>query len=224
MQPLGPGRGLELKHQLTRAAIAATGAVRDVDPHARFVTIDPIIHVTPTTPEQQEEADAYLRAQYDGWLLLSGELWPQLGGDPSCLDIVGLNYYDDNQWWLGGETIPQGSPQYVPLRTLLRRAYERLGRPLLLAETGAEGDKRAAWLRYVGDEVHAALEAGVPIEGVCLYPVLDYHGWENDRHCPTGLLGMPDGEGRRPVDSALAQELARQQAWLVEFRGTRRLA
>jgi beta-glucosidase/6-phospho-beta-glucosidase/beta-galactosidase len=224
MHPLGTGRGLELKHQLIRAAIAATEAVREVDPRARLVSIDPVIHVTPTSPEQQEEADAYMRAQYDGWLLLNGELWPQLGGDPSYLDIVGLNYYDDNQWWLGGGAIPLGSPHYVPLRMLLQRAYERLRRPLLLAETGAEGDGRAAWLRYVAEEVHAALQAGVPVEGTCLYPVLDYPGWEDDRHCPTGLLGMPDPHGQRPCHLPLAQELARQQPRFDGFGETRRIA
>jgi hypothetical protein len=212
MHPMGSGRGLELKHQLTRASIAAIEAVRDVDPRARFVSIDPVIHVLPQARSQKDEVEAYLRAQYDGWLLLSGELWPGLGGHPSYLDIVGLNYYDDNQWWLGGPTVRREDPDYVPLRTLLQRAHARLQRPLLLAETGAEGDHRAPWLRYVAGEVFAALEAGVPVEGICLYPVLDYPGWLDDRHCPTGLLGMPDPQGLRPLNTPLAQELARQQA------------
>jgi hypothetical protein len=216
MHPLGAGRGLELKHQLTRAAIAAIEAVRGVDPRARFVSIDPIIHVMPRKRSQAEEARSYLRAQYDGWLLLSGELWPGLGGDPSYLDIVGLNYYDQNQWWLGGATIPREDPNYVPFRTLLKRAHLRLKRPLLVAETGAEGSDRAPWLRYIADEVYAAMEAGVPVEGICLYPVLDYPGWDDDRHCPTGLLGMPDEHGQRQVDLPLAEELAGQQARFQE--------
>jgi hypothetical protein len=222
MHPLGPGRGLELKHQLTRAAIAAIEAIRSVDPRARFVSIDPIIHVVPRKRGQAEEVQSYLRAQYDGWLLLSGELWPGLGGDPSYLDIVGVNYYDQNQWWLRGPPIARDSPHHVPFRTLLKRAHLRLKRPLLVAETGAEGENRASWLRYIADEVAAAMEAGVPVEGVCLYPVLDYPGWDDDRHCPTGLLGMPDERGRREVDGALAEELSRQQARFHQLRSAGR--
>ena len=221
MYPLGAGRGLELKHQLVRASIAAIEAVRDVDPRARFVTIDPLIHVVPNDDGDKEEVEAYLRAQHDGWLLLTGELWPGLGGHPSYLDIVGLNYYDENQWWHLGPTIFRDEPQYVPLRTLLERMYQRHRRPMLLAETGAEGDRRAPWLRYVAGEVFAALQADVPIEGICLYPVLDYPGWNDDRHCATGLLGMADPEGSRPLHLPLAEELARQQAWFDELTEVR---
>jgi hypothetical protein len=224
MHPMGSGRGLEFKHQLTRATIAAIEAIRDIDPRARFVSIDPLIHVQPRLPEQKAEVEAYLRAQHDGWLLLTGELWPGLGGDPSYLDIVGLNYYDENQWWLGGSSIFRDSPHYVPLRTLLGRVHARLNRPLLLAETGAEGDRRASWLSYVAAEVFAALEAGVPIEGICLYPVLDYPGWNDDRHCQTGLYGMPDEHGFRPVYTPLAEELTRQKARYQELMVVRESA
>jgi hypothetical protein len=224
MYPGIPGRGLELKHQLVRASIAAIEAVREVDRRARFVSIDPLIHVVPRTEADREEVEAYLRAQHDGWLLLTGELWPGLGGDPSYLDIVGVNYYDENQWWHQGPSIWQGDPNYVPLRTLLERMHARHRRPMVLAETGAEGDRRAPWFRYVAGEVLAAMQAGVPIEGVCLYPVLDYPGWSNDRHCPTGLYGMADAEGSRPLHAPLAEELARQQARLRELSAVRESA
>ena len=109
------------------------------------------------------------------------------------------------------------NPNYVPFRTLLKRAHLRLKRPLLIAETGAEGVARASWLRYIAEEVAAAIAAGVPVEGICLYPVLDYPGWDDDRHCPTGLLGMPDENGRRKVDGPLAEELLHQQARFQEI-------
>lgn len=64
--------------------------------------------------------------------------------------------------------------------------HARYGRPLLLTETGVEGANGAGWLRYVGGEVRAALRAGVPVEGICLYPVMDYPGWKDDRHCRCG--------------------------------------
>src|SRR5690606_27586017 len=72
-------------------------------------------------------------------------------------------------------------------------------------------ERRVPWLQYVCDEVAAALEQGVPVVGLCLYPVTDYPGWDNDRHCPTGLLGYADDAGRRPEYAELAAEIARQQ-------------
>jgi len=70
---------------------------------------------------------------------------------------------------------------------------------------------RPAWLRIIGHEVAAARQAGVAIEGICLYPILDYPGWEDERHCPTGLFGYALPNGTRPLDEPLASELVRQQ-------------
>jgi hypothetical protein len=61
---------------------------------------------------------------------------------------------------------------------------------------------------YVCREVRAALRLGVPVEGICLYPVLDYPGWDDDRHCAVGLWGFPDARGERPVHRPLAEVLA----------------
>ena len=132
--------------------------------------------------------------------------------------MVGLNYYPDNQWYHGGPTIPMGHHAYRPLGEMLAEAHARYRRPLLIAETGAEGCGRPAWLHYVCSEVHAAMEAGVPVGGVCLYPVADYPGWENERICKVGLLSAPDGEDRRTVCPRLARELRRQQATFAEFQ------
>ena len=144
--------------------------------------------------------------------MLSGRLWPALGGQPKYLDILGVNYYSDNQWFLGGGTIELGHPLYRPFRDILAEVHARYERPLFVAETGAESEARGPWLRYVAGEVHAAVEAGNPIEGICLYPIADYPGWDNGRHCEVGLLGLLDHQGRRAVYQPLADELRRQQA------------
>ena len=58
--------------------------------------------------------------------------------------------------------------------------------------------------------------AGVPVEGICLYPVLSHPGWDDERYYPNGLLEMePRHDGRRPVHAPLARELRRQQAGLA---------
>lgn len=212
--PCEHGRGFELKHQLVRAAIAGIEAVRAVDPRARFVHVDPIIHTAahPHRPDDRTEAEAFRRAQFQSWDMIRGDLWPGLGGRPELLDIVGVNFYPDNQWHIGGGTIPRGHPQFRPFREMLAEIHQRYGRPVLIAETGSEGQERAPWLAYVGEETRAAMAEGVPLEGLCLYPVLDYPGWDNDRHCPVGLLGFPDAQGSRPAEGRLAAELRRQQA------------
>jgi beta-glucosidase/6-phospho-beta-glucosidase/beta-galactosidase len=211
--PLGQGRGAELKHQLVRASIAAIEAIRAVEPRARFVQVDPAIHISAQVlrPAAQREAENARQAQFEAWDMLCGKAWPGLGGKPEYLDIVGVNYYSDNQWYLGGDTIVRGHPDYRPFRGILKEIHRRYGRPILVAETGAEGDLRGDWLRYVSEQVGLALQQGVPVEGICLYPVLDYPGWDDDRHCPTGLFGFPDARGERPEHAGLADELRLQQ-------------
>ncbi|MGE8361033.1 beta-glucosidase [Pseudomonas sp.] len=211
--PLGTGRGDELKHQLIRASIAAIEAIRAVDPRARFVQVDPVIHVVPrgSRSSEQEDAERYRLSQFQAWDMLAGMQWPGLGGRPEYLDILGVNYYDNNQWFMGGGTLWRGDPRYRPFSGILAEVYQRYRRPMLVAETGAEGEQRADWLRYIGEQVHLALQRGVPLEGICLYPILDYPGWTDDRHCQAGLFGFADATGQRPVHAPLADELRHQQ-------------
>jgi hypothetical protein len=203
-------RGMELKRQLVRTTVAAIEAIRDIDSRARFVAVDPVINIVPKNMRQQRKAENARLAQYEAWDMITGRLMPELGGKPEHLDIVGVNFYSHNQWYLNGPTIRKGEPLYRPLRDILAETYHRYQRPLFIAETGAEGQHRVPWLRYVCDEVAAALDNGVPVGGICLYPITDYPGWDNDRHCPTGMLGLADEAGCRPVHDELAAEVQRQ--------------
>lgn len=209
--PLAFGRGVEFKRQLVRASIAAMAAIREVDRRARFVLVDPCIHVAPRVPEEIEAAALLTHSQFDGWDMLRGTLMPELGGAPEYLDIVGANYYPHNQWFLEGPRIERGDPAHRPLHELLGELARRYERPILLAETGAEDEARSHWLRHVGDEAALALSHGVALEGICLYPITDYPGWGDDRHCATGLLGIADSGGQRCAYSPLAEEVRRQQ-------------
>ncbi|MGA0531650.1 beta-glucosidase [Hansschlegelia sp. KR7-227] len=211
--PMAKGRGDELKRQLARAWIASVDAVREVDPRARFICAEPLINVFPKSPKPHHvrAAKTYSEAQYAAHDMLIGRLAPELGGSPDKLDIVGCNYYPTNQWVLDGAPLPMGHHNYRPLREMLAEAYQRYERPIFISEAGAENTARPAWLYYVAQEVAAAREAGTPVEGVCLYPILDYPGWENDRPCEVGLFGFADAGGARPVYRPLAEEIARQR-------------
>jgi hypothetical protein len=211
ISPQARDRGNELKAILVQAAIAAIEAVRSVEPRARIVHSEPAIHVVPRSEGWQDvhAARHYTLAQFEALDFLSGRSRPELGGRPDYVDIVGVNYYLHNQWIDGDLPISVENPQYRPFRDLLAEFYGRYGRPLFVAETGIEGDLRSAWLRIMCHEVAAAIKSGVPVEGICLYPILDYPGWEDERHCQTGLFGYIEADGTRVINEPLAEEIRR---------------
>jgi hypothetical protein len=217
--PFARGRPDELKQQLVRTAITGVEAIWDAVPSARIVQIDPAIHVVadPERPAEAPHARAFREAQFQAWDMLIGRMKPELGGHPKYLDVVGINYYPHNQWVFNGPTLKRSHPQYLPLRCLLLENYRRYGRPILLAETGAEDTLRPSWLRYVGREVRAALRVGVPVDGICWYPILNHPGWEDGRHCCNGLWDYPTARGGRPLYAPLARELRRQQRAFDRF-------
>lgn len=224
MNPYALGRGDELKEQLVRATIAATEAIWDVSPTARIAQIDPVINVLPDDPENQprvEAAEAYRLSQYQAWDMLGGRIKPELGGAAKYLDIIGINYYDHNQWILGGSFIAPGSPRYKAFREIVQEVYQRYRRPLFIAETGIEDEARPAWLRYIGAEVRAAMANGSPVEGICLYPIVNHPGWEDDRHCHNGLWDYPDEKGEREIYLPLAEELSKQRSEFEELFNSR---
>ena len=214
LNPFAKRRGAKLKAQLVRAALAAIDAIRSAVPAARFLFTDPMIRVTSDSLRRRdrERARRWHESQYETADMFVGRLLPELGGDESYLGVVGLNYYTGNQWRHDGHKVLRGDPLYQPLAGLLVEAYRRYNRPLLIAETGAEGDARVEWLRYIGREVRTALRSGVPVLGICIYPILDYPGWEDDRYCPTGVWSYPDEQGRRGMYTPLATEIKRQAA------------
>jgi beta-glucosidase/6-phospho-beta-glucosidase/beta-galactosidase len=232
LNPFAKRRGPELKAQLVRAAIAAIQAVREVNPGARICHAEPIIHIAadPDHPEDAPAAEAYRQAQFQAWDMIAGKLCPELGGRPEYLDILGSNYYSNNQWIhqnpnlppsrrRNNNLLPPSHPLHRPVREMLRELYERYRRPLFIAETGIEGDARPSWLRYIGQEARAAAASGVELEGLCLYPIIDYPGWGDNRHCYSGLWGYADNEGRREIYEPLARELAhQQQLWEIQRR------
>ncbi|PTQ12015.1 beta-glucosidase [Sphingomonas oleivorans] len=211
--PFAAETGGWFKRHLIRSAVAGIGAMRSADPGCRFIWAEPLIHVAPRdrSREERRRAEAYRLAQFEAYDMLVGRSAPELGGRPDMVDMIGLNFYPHNQWYYEGPTVPMGHHEYRALADMLMEVGDRYGKPIFLAETGAEGSGRPAWLHYVCDEVRAAMAAGVRIEGICLYPVTAYPGWDNSRHAEVGLFSAPVANGERHLFKPLADELARQR-------------
>ena len=211
LNPFARHRGFELKVQLARASIAAMRAILAVEARARFVHCEPLISIVsdPHRPHDRMHAEGARLAQFQACDMIAGRMWPQLGGAPELLDIVGVNYYFDNQWIHGGPPMAPDHPLHKPFRTLLAETHARYGRPMIVAETGTEGDGRAAWFNGISSHVMAARAAGIPVEGICLYPIIDHVGWDNGRDCPSGLMENRLRGGVRPVHQPLADAIDR---------------
>ena len=220
----GPDEQGWFKRHLARAAIAGVKAMRAADPNCRFFWAEPLIHITSRADGlPRERAEEARLSQFEAVDILLGLAEPELGGSPDAVDAVGVNFYPDNQWYHEGSTIPLGHYDYRPLADMLVEVHARTGKPLLISETGAEGSARVAWFHYVCDEVRDAIRRGVPILGLCLYPVTTYPGWDDSRHAEVGLFTTPHSDGRRGVYAPLADELARQRALFAGEASAQRL-
>ncbi len=202
------------KRQLVRAATSAATAIREKLPETTFVWADPLVHIAPRHHNKREIQTAENRrlGQFQAYDWLTGRAEPELGGREDFVDIVGLNFYPHNQWYLNGPTIPMGHHEHRPLSDMLIEVAERYRKPMFISETGAEGSGRPAWLHYVCDSVRDAQDRGAQIEGICLYPVTAYPGWDNSRHCRVGLLSQVGPDGQREIYEPLYTELQRQRA------------
>ena len=223
--PYCEGRGGELKEQLVRTAIAGIEAVWAVNPAARIVHPDPVINVAchPDRPHESVHSDAYTQSQFEAWDMIAGLAAPHLGGKAAYLDIVGVNFYPHNQWiWSHlpfnpAHAIHRDNPLYRPFSHIVEDVWERYRRPIIVAETGADGERRPGWLSYVCEEVHAALDKGVQMEGICLYPILNFPWWDDGRHLHNGLWDKAGDNGDRAIYEPLAEELARQRTLFQEY-------
>jgi hypothetical protein len=213
------GRGRELKIALIRTAIRGIDAIRSVLPEARMVSVDPLCRVV--APWDRPDMEAGARhfnecAVFEAWDMLCGRLMPELGGSRRHLDIVGINYYATNQWEIGHEERPlsAGDPRRLPLRALIKGVWQRYGGDLLITETSDVGDLRGPWIDGLVPELEALDQGGIPLHGVCLYPILGMPEWhQRDRWTDMGVWDVArDGDPgqrilHRPTHEALTRAI-----------------
>ena len=220
INPYAINRGHELKHILIRAAVASSEILLNELPNVRLVSPEPAIHIVgnPAIEGDEAEAAAYTDAMFQAWDMLSGRLEPELGGRPEYLDIVGVNFYQRNQWIHNTMTpVSRDDPRYRHFSDILEEIWLRYSRPLFVSETGTEDDGRADWFNYICSQVSFALSRGIPVHGICLYPILNHPGWADNRHCHNGLFDYPDASGNRQVYHPLAAAIYEQQQLFRTF-------
>src|SRR5205085_12084400 len=118
-----------------------------------------------------------------------GRVAPELGGSQDHLDIQGVNYYGVNQseYQHPANVLPEDNPRRVPLSNLLIRLHERYERPMIIAETASIGDDRPAWIRKTAAQCLRAIDAGVDLRGICIYPIIGMADWHSLEFRPMGI-------------------------------------
>ena len=202
--PYCRNNGWEVKYALMRAYIAGIRALREVNPGVRILTTEPLVNIVPpfdATPAQIAETAFHHDVQYQSVDILCGRICPELGGSPDCLDLLGFNFYYDNQWESGTNhrlnwNDPVLDRRWRPLDDLLREAHRRYDRPVVLSETSHPGIDRPLWTERIALECSRAIRAGVPLWGICQYPVIDRPNWDHLDHWHLAGLWDVDFSGQ----------------------------
>ena len=176
--------GFQVKYELVKACIAGINAIHEVDPSARIMHTEPLVYILPKddNPETIEEVNRVNDVQFETLDMLCGKKCPELGGKIEYLDIVGLDFYYNNQWEHFGSRIQWETPQdprWMPLSKLFAMVYKRYGRPLVLSETSHLGTGRGEWILEIAEECKKAIDSNIELWGACLYPIIDRPDWDN---------------------------------------------
>ena len=189
---------------LARADIAACKAIRRDFPDARFVHIDPLIWVVPPRdrPDLADEAhrEAYEDA-YIAWDVISGLKHPEYGGSLELIDVLGFNNYSFGQMEYSGGGKPNnplkpGDPRIRSVCDLIEEAWSKYKRPCIIAETSGLYGGRPQWLDDMTCEALAAVNRGVDLHGICLFPAVDMQDWHSGEWLHMGIADiepLPNG-------------------------------
>lgn len=185
--PYCRGYGWEVKYALMRAYIEGIEAMKTIDSSVRILTTEPLVNMVPPLNASWEQIVAAREAhnfQFQVLDILSGKICPELRGRPEYLDILGFNFYYNNQWITGtGEFLPWRNlvpdSRWLSLSDLLEQAFEKYQCPFILSETSHPAEDRPLWINYIADSCEKVLSKQIPLWGVCWYPVIDRPDWDH---------------------------------------------
>lgn len=182
---------------MSTADIAAVKAIREIVPDARMVHIDPLVWVVPPA-DRPDLAEAAHQESYDdayiAWDVIGGLRHPELGGSPEILDIIGFNNYSFGQMEYRAEgphaALEPGDPRIRPVCDLIEEAWKRYRLPCIVAETSGLAGGRPDWLNDMARESLAAVNRGVDLHGICLFPAVDMPDWHTGEWLHNGIADL----------------------------------
>jgi len=188
--PYARGMGWDVKYALVRAYIQGIKAMKAISSETWIMTTEPLVNIVPAldaTSDMVLEAKEKHEIQYQTTDMLTGKICAELGGAESLIDFMGFNFYYNNQWVANDFSfLPWANldpdPRWRGLSSLLEEAYLRYGKPVVLSETSHPGEHRPNWLELISKECVKTLKLGIPLKGVCLYPIIDRPDWDHPNY------------------------------------------
>lgn len=201
--PYCVNQGWEVKYMLMKAYIEGIEMMKEVDPTVKIMTTEPLINIASQDPSNLIsvlKANEKNQEQFQVLEILTGRICPELRGKPEYLDIIGVNFYFNNQWtfpdhqFIPWNEIP-ANPYWRSLHSLIEEVFINYKKPIVLSETSIPEDDRYDWLKMITEECLTILKSGLPLYGCCIYPIIDRPDWDfpsNWHH--SGLWDIPDPE------------------------------
>jgi hypothetical protein len=187
-----------------RMLTAIARAVRAADPEARVALNEPWAwHPHVSLPDQSRPFRTLMgRPDLAAVEATGSDDW---GGDPSLLDIVGLNFY--NNW---------GVDQGWPLSRLILEARRHFpDKELIMGETGnchfSDCHTVEGWLELLDEQVEEANRQGANLTGITWAPVLTLGDFDWGKPAPGAWVTWEadDPARRRHWDPALPSVIHR---------------
>lgn len=204
--PFAVNSGWDIKYHLCKAAILGIGMLKHIIPDCTILLVEPLIKIHPGYETDEQLIAKLNEDQFQAMDIIAGRMCPELGGKEEYLEILGFNHYWNSQWdhAIGPLPWPATEGRRTKLSLLLNEVFLRYKKPLLLSETGHFGNGRAQWIEEVAAECREVLSAGIPLSGVCLYPVIERPDWDNlsDYH-KSGIWDLDEDKNRVPHTESL---------------------
>ena len=127
--------------------------------------------------------------------------------DHGRVDLLGLDYYPQSEWFYDDDGAHSPSPQPVGLAEVVRQYWARYHLPMMITETNVRGlpTDKVSWLKHVLEQYEVALADGLPLHGLCWFPQLDSIDWDSmlslslNRVDPVGVWSVSEDGRRRPT-------------------------
>ncbi len=184
--PYCVNQGWEVKYMLMKAYVEGIEQMKSVDPDLLIMTTEPLVNIIASDPDNTSsviDAAHKHNEQYQVLDMLTGKICPELRGKPEYLDIIGLNFYYNNQWtYPEHQFIPWNDtppdPRWRKLQHLIEEVFLRFQKPIVISETSHPKEDRPKWFNMITNECIEVLNKRLPLYGCCLYPIIDRPDWD----------------------------------------------